>query len=236
MAYPEFPEPMFRDLKEVSEDYLLPGVEEIPRETFGALSTNPQFIESFMTGLNHEMADELLWRGFPTDRRGSYFRQFWDPSARVPKPDDPDDLKDVTELHRWDDKTTSELGSNVMTGAGGAGSQDPGQTAEPTTNVVVVIRGELLRRYPQTTIYATKAKCVDRTDGRGSERVPEWASQAETDDAVDTDRVDDRLQECVVLGAQLGRRAFAGICDDIVEHSRAGGRPAKTVVHSCRSN
>ncbi|MFC7075974.1 hypothetical protein [Haloarcula halophila] len=187
MAYPEFPDPMFRDLKEVSEDYLLPGVEEIPRETFGALSTNPQFIESFMTGLNHEMADELLWRGFPTDRRGSYFRQFWDPSARIPKPDDPDDLKDITEIHTWDEKPTSKLGSNIMTGAGGGGSQHPGQGSEPTTNVVVVIRGELLRRYPQTTIYATKAKCVDRTNGSGSERVPEWASQQETDDAVDTD-------------------------------------------------
>jgi hypothetical protein len=187
MAYPEFPDPMFRDLKEVSEDFLLPGVEEIPRETFGALSTNPQFIEAFMTGLNHEMADELLWRGFPTDRRGSYFRQFWDPSARIPKPDDPDDLKDITEMHTWDEKPTSKLGSNVMTGAGGGGTQNPGQGSEPTTNVVVVIRGELLRRYPQTTIYATKAKCVDRTDGSGSERVPEWATQAETSDQVDTD-------------------------------------------------
>jgi hypothetical protein len=187
MAYPEFDDPMFRDLKEVSEDYLLPGVSEIPRETFGALSTNPQFIESFMTGLNHEMADELLWRGFPTDRRGSYFRQFWDPSARIPKPDDPDDLKDITEMHTWDDKPESKLGSNIMTGAGGGGSENPGQGAEPTTNVVVVIRGELLRRYPQTTIYATKAKCVDRTDGPGSERVPEWPSREETNDAVDTD-------------------------------------------------
>ena len=33
-----------------------------------------------MVGLNHEFARELLWREFPTDQRGSYFRQFWDPS------------------------------------------------------------------------------------------------------------------------------------------------------------
>ena len=31
-----------------------------------------------MVGLNHEFARELLWREYPTDQRGSYFRQFWD--------------------------------------------------------------------------------------------------------------------------------------------------------------
>ena len=36
-----------------------------------------------MVGLNHEFARELLWREYPTDQRGSYFRQFWD-VARLP--------------------------------------------------------------------------------------------------------------------------------------------------------
>ena len=36
-----------------------------------------------MVGLNHEMARELLWREYPTDQRGSYFRQFWDASVAV---------------------------------------------------------------------------------------------------------------------------------------------------------
>lgn len=187
MAYPEFPDPTYRDLKAVSEEYLLPGVSEIPRETFGALETNPQFIESFMVGLNHEMADELLWRGYPCTRRGSYFRQFWDPGARIPKPDDPDDLKDITEIHTWDDKgEASPLGSNVMTGAGGGGNQDAGQSSSVTSNVVVVVRGELLRRYPQTTVYATKAKRVSREGDSGTARVPEWPTADETDDQVDT--------------------------------------------------
>ena len=31
-----------------------------------------------MVGLNHEFARKLLWREYPTDQRGSYFRQFWD--------------------------------------------------------------------------------------------------------------------------------------------------------------
>lgn len=190
MAYPEFPDPMYADLKEASEDYLLPGAEEIPRDSVGALETNPQFIESFMVGLNQEMAAELRWRRYPTDSRGSYFRQFWDPSARVPKPDDEDLLKDITEIHTWDDKgpdrrAPSPLGSNVMTGATGEEDTQPGQGSEPVTNVVLVVRGELLRRYPETTIYATKAKSVARRDGTGTARVPEWPTAEETESEVD---------------------------------------------------
>ena len=42
-----------------------------------------------MVGLNYEMSRQLLWNGYPTDQRGSYFRQFWDVSAYVPQPGDP---------------------------------------------------------------------------------------------------------------------------------------------------
>ncbi len=31
-----------------------------------------------MVGLNYEFGRKLLWREYPTDQRGSYFRQFWD--------------------------------------------------------------------------------------------------------------------------------------------------------------
>ena len=40
-----------------------------------------------MVGLNHEFARELLWREYPTDQRGSYFRQFWDVSGYQPPPE-----------------------------------------------------------------------------------------------------------------------------------------------------
>ena len=59
-------------------------------------------------GLNHEMARQLLWNDYPTDQRGSYFRQFWDVSAYVPQPGDPTDpaalaelLKDIPPIHTW---------------------------------------------------------------------------------------------------------------------------------------
>ncbi|QGY44859.1 hypothetical protein GM418_14635 [Maribellus comscasis] len=76
--YPEFHRPMYHFLREMSQEYILPGLENVPQNTVGLLQTNRRFIEAFMVGLNHEMASELLWREFPTDQRGSYFRSFWD--------------------------------------------------------------------------------------------------------------------------------------------------------------
>lgn len=78
--YPEFHRPMYRFLRALSQEYILPGLENIPQNTVGLLQTNRRFIEAFMVGLNHEMASELRWREFPTDLRGSYFRSFWDTS------------------------------------------------------------------------------------------------------------------------------------------------------------
>ena len=83
---PRVPGPMYEPLRDMSQDWLLPGLDKVPPNTITVLETNPRFIESYMVGLNHEMARELLWREYPTDQRGTYFRQFWDLSAVVPAP------------------------------------------------------------------------------------------------------------------------------------------------------
>lgn len=46
------------------------------QELRDALVTYPRYRlpKSYMVGLNHEFARELLWREYPTDQRGSYFR------------------------------------------------------------------------------------------------------------------------------------------------------------------
>ena len=95
------------------------------------LETNPKFVESFLVGLNAEMSRELLWRNYPTDQRGTYFRQFWDTSAGSDQPD-------IEAINQWGDR---KLGENA-----GAGEQ-----------LVLLIRGELLRRYPNSVIYAVAA-------------------------------------------------------------------------------
>lgn len=129
LVAPHIPTPMYRPLVEFSPDWLLPGLGAIPRETLAIVEPNRAFIESYMAGLNHEMGRELLWRGFPTDQRGTVFDHFWDgPRA------------DISALHTWN----SKLGSHPGTG-------------QPAVTVIV-IRGELVRRFPTATIFLQKAR------------------------------------------------------------------------------
>ena len=86
MDTPDFPQPMYEALRDLSQAYLLPGLEHVPANTVTLLGTNPKFVESFMVGLNAEMAHEMLWRNYPTDQR-TYFRRFWDTSVGSDEPD-----------------------------------------------------------------------------------------------------------------------------------------------------
>ena len=162
LAAPEFPKPMYKELAELSQDYLLPGVGDVPKESISVLETNPAFVRAFMVGLNDEMAREFRWREYPTDMRGTYFDRFWGADGAIPKPSDP---ADIEPLHTWD-----------IEGSFPTSLDDPLARDDDATgggNVVLTIRGELLRRYPNTTIYAAKATYED-TDGDGNrdERVP----------------------------------------------------------------
>lgn len=163
MAHPDFEDATYAFLRDINNELLIPNLQLIPPDTISLLETNPKFIEAYMVGLNHEMGRELLWREFPTDLRGSYFRQFWEVKG-VSNPDTPSDaekLKDIVKIHTW--QSTSELGSH---------KPDPGPNADVRPGqkqVVLVIRGELLKRYPNTVIYAQKA--ID--DGHGNNVIRE---------------------------------------------------------------
>ena len=153
MAAPNFPQPMYAPLRDISQQLLLPGIGQVPADSVGLLEPNRAFIESYMVGLNFEMARQLLWNAYPTDQRGSYFRQFWDPTSSVPSTaspggassgssaNDPDTTYDIAPIHEW----TQPLGENV----------NPANSTP--VGVVLVVRGELLRRYPTTIIYASPA-------------------------------------------------------------------------------
>lgn len=148
LATPTFPTPMFRSLADLHPEHLLPGVGDVPRNAVGALVTNPQFVEAYMVGLNHEMARELAWRQFPTDRRGTYFRQFWE-RAGTPG-GGASDVADVDPLDEWGG---DDLGKNGP----GRRPEDDADDGGAAESIVLLVRGEVLRRYPETTIYAAKA-------------------------------------------------------------------------------
>ena len=151
MNYPRFDLPMYKPLVDLNSEWFLPNLNHIPPDSITLLETNQKFIEAYMVGLNHEMARELLWREYPTDQRGSYFRQFWDVSGYLPEAGEDlealtERLKDIPEIHTW--TRQSKLGDHDNREVNGA------KEAE----VVLVIRGELLKRYPTAVIYAHKAK------------------------------------------------------------------------------
>jgi hypothetical protein len=151
MYYPRIDEPMYRPLADIGSELLLPNLGLIPPDSITLLETNQKFIESYMVGINHEFARELLWREYPTDQRGSYFRQFWDVSGYQDVEGLTADtlrekLYDIPKLHLW--SRFSKLGDHDN-------RQPPG--SPPKDEVVLSIRGEVLKRYPTAVIYAHKA-------------------------------------------------------------------------------
>ncbi len=145
MAHPEFPQPMYKPLAERSPEWILPGLEAVEANSVGLAVTNPAFIEAYMVGLNHEMARELLWNEYPTDQRGSYFRQFWDTAGLAPTPV-PETFKDIRRLQEW--PASSLLGTHSP--------RPPIPGGAP--HLVLLVRGEVLRRYPGTLVYAQRAR------------------------------------------------------------------------------
>ena len=158
MAYPEIDTPMYEPLLGLSDEHFVPNINLIEPNSITLLETNQRFIEAYMVGINHEFARELLWREYPTDQRGSYFRQFWDVSSFINK-DNLDDeafrekLYDIPKLHRW--SRFSNLGDHDHREEGG----------DKENEVVLVIRGELLKKYPTAVIYAHRAKWILDNDG-----------------------------------------------------------------------
>ncbi|MEM9149299.1 MAG: hypothetical protein AAGB19_02445, partial [Cyanobacteria bacterium P01_F01_bin.3] len=172
MAYPEFDIPMYKPLLEQSDELFLPNMQYIAQNSISLLETNQRFIEAYMVGLNHEFARELLWREYPTDQRGSYFRQFWDVSGFLDREGLDDEalrekLRDIPPLDEW--SKFSDLGDHDN-------REEPGDNEN---ELVLVIRGELLKKYPTAVIYAQRAEWervegeIDKTKPRALVRLTE---------------------------------------------------------------
>ncbi len=157
MAYPDIRQPMYEPLRDISSELLLPNLNLVPPNTISLLESNQPFIEAYMTGVNHEFGRELLWNEYPTDQRGSSFRQFWDVSRVVNTQELPEEelveqLKDISPIHTWTSR--SMLGDHANRKPQHAVSESDGQ-------LVLLVRGDVLKKYPNTVIYAQKAKWDD---------------------------------------------------------------------------
>lgn len=144
MAFPHLPFPLSRKLETLAPDVFLPGVGVLPDDFIMAVQTNPRFVEALMVGANHEMGSEMLWRGLPTDQRGTPFQHFWQRLDGAP---------DIEFIHQW---------NQVPLG------HQPGNTAM----VVLIIRGQLLVRIPNLNIYAYRIIDQEQRPGGSNEMDP----------------------------------------------------------------
>ncbi|RXZ67251.1 hypothetical protein [Agromyces albus] len=140
MAAPRFDRPMYRALDDYDRDWLVPGLGLLPDSDFvTVLSTNDEFMEAFLVGLSDEFGHELLWRGYPTDRRGTYFHRFWSPQH--------DEV--LAPIHAF---PRTRLGRHVA--VGGVAAPDDGD--DRLGRAVIVVRSELVRRFPDLVIQAIR--------------------------------------------------------------------------------
>ncbi|QUL38162.1 hypothetical protein [Erythrobacter sp. JK5] len=177
MAYPEFDTPMYQYLLEISDEHFVPNLQFVQQNSISLLETNQPFIEAYMLGLNHEFCREMHWRSYPTDNCATSFRQFWDVSSYFDQAGtDPEalreELRDIPPIHIW--PRASKLGDHDHRDKGG----------EAENELVLVIRGDLLKRYPNAVIYAQRAAWQTNPDGSINnkvERMPVELTPAQED-------------------------------------------------------
>ncbi|OJJ19698.1 hypothetical protein BKI52_19390 [marine bacterium AO1-C] len=140
LAAPRLPVSLYNYLLEISQEFIVPDLSDLGDNFAGLLTVNQSFIEQVMVGANDEMARELLWRGFPTDQRGTYFQYFWNTKDNLDV-DSGTNLrpKDIDPIHTWGN---TPLGTHKSGGS---------------SIIALVIKGELIQNYPNTMIYAHKA-------------------------------------------------------------------------------
>lgn len=130
MIAPKLPWAMSRPLLATARDWFAPALQarDAPENYIAVLAPNQAFIESYMAGLNEEIGREMLWRGFPTDQRGTVFDRFWS-DARAEWP----------ELHTW----ATALGGHGLAGT--------------VPKMVIAVRGRLLQRFDRARVFLQKA-------------------------------------------------------------------------------
>jgi hypothetical protein len=145
LASPEFDNAMYEPLRQLSEEWILPGVSKFPTNAISLAEVNQAFIEAYLLGLSHELGRSLLFHDFPTDQRGTHFRQFWESGGYI-GPRTREELRDIRPIDEW--LATNALGAN--------GSRPPlPNGGQP---LVLLIRGDVLRQYPTAVVYAAHAK------------------------------------------------------------------------------
>lgn len=132
--------PTWRFLKENEPNWLLPGVGQLKNDSIYAFESNPTFVDAFKIGLNTQTLAELRWRNVPIISRCTPLRMFWGRTniAHTER------LDDITGIHSWDSNTSLGSADHIQSDSG--------------KHLVLVMRTDIFRRYPNTLVSSIKAK------------------------------------------------------------------------------
>lgn len=131
------------------------------------------------TAANHEMNRELLWRNYPTDMRGTSLRHFWSIRGVKPRvnsngsiidPATDETFMDIKKIHQW------KVGNSLTVLGGNTARQEA-----PSNMVVMAIRGELFKKYPNAMVYARKATWYNITSNGTLGTIAEFTKTRKAD-------------------------------------------------------
>jgi len=162
MREPIVSDPLVEALRAFESRAILRGIDTLPNNTVCVIKENRLFVEAFLVGANHEMNNELRWREFPTDMRGTIFRRFWD---RKRTPEDPAG-DDIPQIHKW----TAPLGGNF-----------PAHDVDRSEALVLLIKGDLIRKYGMILAVLNRAPTAQFVRGQGVDHQPIFAGQLGAD-------------------------------------------------------
>ncbi|MEZ5911400.1 MAG: hypothetical protein R3D84_03520 [Paracoccaceae bacterium] len=124
---PRIPVPLVDYLLERNPETLMAGVRDMPDNTIAFFEENRSFVEAALLGACHEMNEELRWRGFPTDMRATVLPRFWNRG------------------HPEDDTTKDDIGP-IRGWKGALGQQDSPVDSNGKADIVVLIKGDVVRK------------------------------------------------------------------------------------------
>ena len=155
---PVFEDPLYWDLLALGSQWVMPGAGGLGANRVRLVEADKTFVGAYLVGANSQMGSELLWRGYPVDLRATFFHRFWD---YVDEKTD-----DIGDLHSWDPDLS------IRDNMGGTDA----------TMTVIVIRGDVLRRYPNAHVFLMQ-RASDGTAVAGSEVDPDFLGTLDADTA-----------------------------------------------------
>tara|TARA_R110000868_G_scaffold61059_2_gene185669 strand:+ start:173 stop:2749 length:2577 start_codon:yes stop_codon:yes gene_type:complete len=128
-------EALVQSIVGLGPENLLPGISGLGMDRIAVLAPNPRYVAAAVLGANTEMRRELAWRGFPDARAQTVLRNFWsegDPEFRP--------------IEAW---------------PAAASLSDIGRRAQPRGLLLLLVRGEVVRRFPAVNVRLVRASIAN---------------------------------------------------------------------------